>query len=267
MHKRLIPLTLLAGVTAGLLRAFEWRLAWDSSLWLMKHYHISSLLLIAFSVTVVSLLFLLLRSTPDSAFSPDFLWSKKLVWIEMPAVLLLWASAILDIGKFIGAQKPDMPISEISTLIFALLSVFTGISVIILSKTSAAGPPPREYGIYMLAPVFWACFWLLKNISSYAVNPEPLSFLYDMLGSIFTLLALYSSASFFYFRTRGRRTVFYCAMSVFFSLIVLLGTGLHLALWGTLPMSGTGWSDVCRSLFSILHLVTLMRFCASSPVE
>ena len=261
MRKLLIPIVLVAGIVAGFVRAFEWKWAWDTQLWLMTSWHPASLALLAFCLVVVAIIWLALRGENKKTFAPsdeDFSRVRALVWVDVPAALALLAGAWLDISSYLDMQSSSKPNSGVSMLIFAILSAFAAVCVIVVSTASARGALRRSLAIYRLTPVIWGCFWLLRNISGYAINPVPLSFLYDMLAIAFTLLALYSSAGFFFFRANTRNILLYGAFGVFFSSVALLGSGFYWLLWNGLPMDNLAWSDVARFTFALLHLLALV---------
>ena len=262
MRKLLIPFTLLVGAAAGLARAFEFRLAWDTTLWLMTPWHYMSLLLLGCALVTAVVLFMILRGVPNKAAEPSkdaFTQIRSLLWADIAAALALLAGALFDMRTFLELQTGTGPVQELSLLIFAIFSAFTAISVIAVSLAAALGTLRRHYAIYMLTPVFWACFWLLRNISSYAVNPVPLSFLYNMMSIIFTLLTLYTAAGIFFYRANVRRTLLYGALGVFFSMISLLGIGLYWLLWRELPMGNVNWSDILRFVFALFHLLAILH--------
>jgi len=261
MRKILIPLSLVAGIAAGVIRAYEWRWAWeDGAQGLMKPDYWLSLLLLGFSLVFFILVMVIARGVPRkhdpdwnaSGLRPLAPWT---AWTGAAAVLAMLAGAGLDVREFINAQTPGEPLSSVSLPIFALLSVLAGVCILIVIWAAARGALSRNYGIYMLAPVFWACFWLVRNIGKYAVDPEPLRFFYDMMGTIFVLLTLYAAAGFFYGQARRRRTLVYCSMGIFFTMITLLGLGLYALLWGGLPADDLfSAADLCRYGFALLYL-------------
>ena len=261
MRTKLFPITLLAGVAAGLIRACEWRWAWeDAERGLMKLNYWLSLLLLGVTLVFFLSVLLVARGAPkrhdsDWDVSDLKLPAPLLGWAGMAGVLALLVSAALDIRKFITVRLPGEPLSELSSLIFAVLSVFAGITVLIVIRAASRRTLKRSYGIYMLVPVFWACFWLVRDIGRYAIDPIQLRFFYDMMGAIFALLSLYAAAGFFYSQARTRRTLVYCSMGIFFSLITLLGAGLYCLLWGGLPAdSQFHAADLCRFGFVLLYL-------------
>ena len=261
MRKRLIPFVMAAGCAAGLLRAFEWRWAWDTEKWLMTPWHTLSITLLVFSLAVAVLTWLTLRDEPKKTFAPsaeDFARFKSLFLVDAVAVLALLVSAWLDSSVYFFPQSTGDQAAGVSQLIFAILSVLAAVCVLVVSQASARGILSRAYAIYSLVPVFWGCFWLLRNISSYAINPVPLSFLYEMLAIVFTLLAMYSSAGFFFYRANRRRTQLYGRLGIFFCLVTLLGAGFYWLFWNGLPMDTLAWSDVARFVFALFHLSALL---------
>ncbi|MCL2747099.1 MAG: hypothetical protein FWE59_00395 [Oscillospiraceae bacterium] len=262
MRKFLIPITLLIGAAVGLIRAFEWREAWDTELWLMMPWHWLSILLLLCCFAVAVALFLAMRKSPSVAATPtqeDFEGIRALLWADIAAGLVLLVSAALEIRSFIRAQYGMEQVQELFGLIFAILSVFTAICVIVTASAAARGALNRTHSIYMLTPVFWACFWLLRNIGEYAVNPEPLSFLFEMLGVVFTLLALYTAAGFFFYRANVRRTMLYGALGIFFLLVTLLGDGLYYLFWNDFPMGDPTFANLARALFALFHLMAIVH--------
>jgi len=264
MRKILIPLALLAGGVGGFIRANEWHWAWDKTDGLMIPYHFLSILLLGFSFVFLLLVVAIVRSAPAQpevtrSEATDFRPAQWLGWAEGLAILALLAGAVLDAHGFIVAQTPNTQIKGLSTLIFAVLSILACICMIVIVQAAGRGALGRAYGIYMLVPVFWACFWLIRNIGTYAINPVPLSFFYDMMCTIFALLSLYASAGFFFGQARIRRAIAYSMMGIYFALVTLLGPGLHWLQWGTLPLEGFQVGDLFRFGFVLLHLTVILH--------
>ena len=294
MRKLLIFFTLLAGIIGGILRAYEWRLAWNKDLDLMTPNHYLSLCLLGFSLLFAAALLFIMLGSPSRRkreLGPSPRLARALWWLDAPALLALFVSAGLDIREYLlrpaGSATPGL-----SSLIFVGFSVFTGICVLVIMVASARNVPTRDYGVYMLTPVFWACFWLVQSIGKYAINPVSLSYLYNLLGTIFAVMALYAAAGFFFSQTRIRRSLIYCSLGVYFSIVTLLGVGVYRLLeiingvqagfgwagwvyWSEWPVSGFRANDFCRFLFVVFHLLALMRMdrtwkmglSASEPAE
>jgi hypothetical protein len=256
--------TLLLGAVGGLLRAFELHLAWDKDLGLMVPYHPLSLLLLAFSLFTAVLVFCLLRAARRPAgvrVAPPKHLPLYLV-IELAAALCLFASAALDIAWqwenlqiLFGPRGPNTPLTGLSSLIFAVLTVFAGFCVLLIMRAGARGVLSRNYGFYMLMPVFWACFWLILDFSRHAINPVPLSYLYDMLTTVFALLSLYATAGFFFNLPRMRQTLIYAVLGAYFALTTVLGVSLYRLFWGLWPMDSMNWGNLARFAFAALHLL------------
>ncbi len=259
----LILMTVIIGIMAGLMRTFELRLAWEPALGLMKSYHPSSISLLVFSVAFTVLALIVSRSAPP--FKGKRVAAPRQIPIYLTvdtlAALALIFSGVMDIysnredvqALITGEGVPAM--GTASMLIFAVLSLFAGISVILIARAASKGVLGRAYGFYMTVPVFWACYWLILDFSKHAVNPVPLSYLYEMLGIIFTLLSLYAAAGFFFNLPRMRQTLVYSILGGFFSLITVLGLVMYRVLWGIWPVDNINWSDFARFVFSMLHLM------------
>lgn len=258
-----IILTLVIGVVAAVMRTFELHLAWDTEKSLMRPYHPSSLSLLIFSIAFTLLALLISRSAP--ALTGKRVAAPRHVPLYMAvdflAAMALILSGVLDIVnkmddiKLLFDPIPGLTGSGLSTLVFALLSLFAGISVLLIMRAASKGVLGRAYGFYMTVPIFWAALWLILDFSKHAVNPVPLSFLYEMLGIIFTLLSLYSSAGFFFNLPRMRHTIVYSILGAYFSIITVFGLVFYRFIWGVWPVDNINWSDFARFVFSILHLL------------
>jgi hypothetical protein len=251
-----ILITLFFGFAAGGLRALELQLAWDPELGVMSPGHPASLGLIAVSIVFFLIMLPLtrVRSKPTGERVASARHTPTYLTADILAAAALLVSAYLDINRH--AQLAETGGASTSLLVFSLLTVFTGLCMVMLMRMTLRGVVDKAYGFYMTVPVFWSCFWLIMEFAANSANPILLSYTYEILAIVFIVLALYSMAGFFFDMPHTSQTLLYCVMGAFFSCITVLGPILSYVFWGVWPVEGSAdWAQFFRFLFATIHLL------------
>lgn len=260
-----ILLTLLAGVAAGALRALEYHLAWDRELGLMARWHPASLGLIALCAAFFCAALLLSprRASPSGQRMAQPKHMPVYLAADIVAALALFAAAAYDLRRY----WEESGAKSVSLIVFALLTLFTALSVLLIMRAAKRGALGRAYGFYMTVPVFWACYWLVLEFSQNAANPVILSYAYEMLGIIFIVLSLYSMAGFFFNLPRLSKAIFYSMMGALFSMVTVLGPVLARLFWGEWPTESHDWAQYLRFLFAVIHLLASVYILRGQKIE
>lgn len=84
------------------------------------------------------------------------------------------------------------------------------------------------------------CVWLISDYQTRAADPVTQNYLYEILAIVCGLLGLYYISGYSFQTGKPRRTVVFCLLGVYFSLVTLA--------------DGHGLADVCRYAFTVLFL-------------
>jgi hypothetical protein len=252
-----IIITLFFGFAAGGLRALELQTAWDKELGVMSPGHPASLGLIIVSVAFLLIMLPLTRvkSKPTGERVISARHTPAYLAADIFATAALLVSAYLDISRYAGLSDVTVE-APVSLLVFSLLTVFTGLCMLMLMRMTLRGMVDRAYGFYMTVPVFWSCFWLIMEFAANSANPILLTYAYEILAIVFIVLALYSMAGFFFDMPHTSQTLLYCVLGAFFSCVTVLGPILSYVFWQVWPVEGSAdGAQFFRFLYATIHLL------------
>ncbi len=266
----LLVLSLLLGAAGGFLRANELITSYDRVAGVMARVlHPYSIVLIGFSV--FALIMALLLANDDTELPVERRRRTKLpayAWTQATAFLALFISAMLDMadsGVFGHGPMADEP--QYGQFVLALLSAFTAIAMLVILWATVLGQLKTPYGFYMTIPIFWASFWIVLDFGQHAANPIVLSYVYSLLAIIFTTLALYSAAGFFFKQSRVRATKLYTILGIYFSCTVFIGQLIYWLQQREWPVETLTPAVALRFMFVIMHLASLLYWVRLQKLE
>lgn len=211
-----LVITLVLSLCGGIVRMMELNAAFDQK-GLPISGHPLTLLLVGITLAVIIIAILFSRPVPKEpkegyghffpAGKPLFLLSSCLLGILLLTASVVWAISQTGAGIF-----------EMLTWILAFLS---GLSVIVLAVKNYKGENKGATGFLLLIPVFYSCIRLVFCFRSWSADPVILDYIYKMLSLICSSLGLYYAAGFYFGPARPRRSLTFCLLSVFFSLVTL----------------------------------------------
>lgn len=240
--KRIFPLCILPlflGLCGAFLRATELSYAFDPETGLFVNRLSATPVLMILSCIALLVFFLLsFRLPTEESKAP----SRVFPLLSAGAALVLLLSAGFQLYLCITEGF------AITTLIQALLSVYTATALLALGKNRLAPASGGAYSIFCVAPVFWMCFTLILIYRDRIADPILLDYTYLLFSCVASLLFFYALAGCLYGKNKQRLAYLTGALSVFFSALELFG---HL-LATVLPMTGAALS------LSMLELTTLL---------
>ena len=109
----------------------------------------------------------------------------------------------------------------ISRLLLAAMTIWAAASMLFTVQSSYRGGQREEYGLILLVPIFFACFWLILSYRDRAADPVILDYIYELFAIICFVLALYFVAGFAFGKPKVHRTAFVSTLGVYFSIVTL----------------------------------------------
>ena len=125
----------------------------------------------------------------------------------------------------------------------ALLSLLSGIGILLAARKRARGQSVGPYSGLLLAPGFLGCLWLIAAYQSRAGDPVVQDYLYELLAIMCVLLSSYYLASFSYEDGKAGRCLCFSLLAVYFSITTLA--------------DGHDWSSMVLYGFGILYPLTV----------
>lgn len=156
-------------------------------------------------------------SSPGNAF--------YLFFVALAALLLLGSAAL-------GLRELWTQVQAGTTLNWLQLLLWCMCVVSAICVLSAAGSnfryngrrsnnSQRRYSLALLALPYTACLWLVTSYQQFSADPVILSYVYQMLAMIATLLAVYFIASFSFQRPRPRLCLLFSLLGIYLSIVTL----------------------------------------------
>lgn len=248
--KRCFPffiLPLFLGLCGAFLRATELSYSFDPQSGLhVQHLSATPVLMVLSVVALLvfsALSFRIREEECSAAPSPAFLAAGAL-----SAVVLL-ASAGLQIYQCVTAFA-------VTTLIQALLSVYTATALLALAKSGLSRSNGGVYAVFAVAPVFWLCFTLILVYRERIADPILLDYTYLLFACICSLLFFYALAGYVYGKNKLRLAALTGSLAVFFSAAELGG---HL-IATVFPLTSADLSLSTLELTTLLACLILIPF-------
>jgi len=101
-----------------------------------------------------------------------------------------------------------------------VLSIFSGIGLLPIANRNFLGKMNSRFMAPLLLPAFTGCFWLLSAYQRNAANPNIWEYVYQLLGIVSTVLALYYLAASSFERLRAKPFFITASMGTFFCVML-----------------------------------------------
>ena len=101
-----------------------------------------------------------------------------------------------------------------------VLSIASGIGLLPVANRNFLGKLKNRFMAPLLLPAFTGCFWLLAAYQRNAANPNIWEYVYQLLGIMFTTIALYYLAASSFERLRAKPFFISASMAVFFCVMI-----------------------------------------------
>ena len=252
-----ILMALISILAAGLgfmLRRQEVATVFDPVSGLAEQGASISILLIAFSIAVIALLFGLSFALPKKelpAFRDAFGGS-----LFSTISRAIWALAVL---AFAGLEL--MELSQTGALdAFATVRLLAGLLAgLCLFLTAILGHRGVNVAIPAAMPVFWICTWLIVSHIERAADPVLLGYVYHLFALAALLLSLYYIAGYAFQQNRSGRLIFCSCAAIYFigvtmademlfstrlTFLALAATVLIYQLTLVVNLSRSDWKDI-----------------------
>lgn len=168
-------------------------------------------------------------------------------WLLL-ACLVLGASSVVDFVGMIGGEM------QLIQLVLACLGMLTAIVVALLA---AAGKIEKlTLGFFATIAVFWAFFWFITLFGNNSSNPIVLAYIFEFMAALFTMLACYMLAGYYFGLVKPRMLGITVNIGLFFTLTSLLSPVIA---WLFAPetsmLEGVGAAGMLRLAFAALYLL------------
>jgi len=121
---------------------------------------------------------------------------------------------------------------------------------ILWGRTLFRGEEVKEK-LSLLGLCFLYCLWLISDYQVRAADPVIMDYVYEVLAIVCSLLGLYFLAGYSFQTGKPRRTVLFCLMGAFFSLVTLADKHT--------------WAELARCGFSVLFLAAHAALILNQP--
>ncbi len=213
-------ITLLCAVGAAVLRGFQLARSFTSDQ-LIHHNDALTIALMALcgAFLVCAFLYVFLGAKKKRLIRTDGFTRLGTVWLcaEILAAAVFFAAAVGDLIN--GFQ--DM---RVSVICLGFLGLLASVSVLLTALSANRLKPGTATGFWFTIPVYWCCFLLFVDFTSFAGNPIRNAFMYGMLASVFCTLALNAAAGMFFGKTKQCRMIFFSSAATFFAALTLGGS-------------------------------------------
>jgi hypothetical protein len=170
-----------------------------------------------------------------------------------------WPPSLYDLIRF-------SDLGSFTKLVLAGLSAFSAVSVVYVAaairKTEATGG-----SVFSVAPVFWACFWLILSYGEHAADPVIVDYLYALVGESVVVIALYQLAALTFDKKKLRGIVYFALLSVFFSVLNLSEPIANILIF----KNGALWEDFLSLriyfLFPLVFMPPVIASMLAKPAE
>lgn len=141
-------------------------------------------------------------------------------------VVLIAALAFLAVSfDEANSMNQTLPMSK---LISVLLAVFAAGSIMIRSVKAG-----KEYTFFGLVPLYWSCFWLIIDYRDMSSNPTLLSYLYNLIAVILTVLFFSRVSGYDFDSAKVRLSIFIGLSSVYFCTVAAFAPVVAKLLYGS----------------------------------
>ena len=246
MRKKLpLILTLLGGAVGFALRKWQLTAGFEPDTRLPIPGAPSALLLVALSVVIAAGLLLLLWPGKGSAPAEVAFSAARDNTLYLTAAVLAGFLLLLSTGfelftftSAYGAAGEDVnQVSRVASMVLPPLRILFCVaglpcSLLWARKLYRGGDVREQLPLLELCLLF--CLWLITDYQSRAADPIIMDYVYEVFAIVCSLLGLYYLAGWSFQTGKPRRTIFFCLMGSYFSLVTLADahTGAEMARLG-----------------------------------
>jgi len=134
-----------------------------------------------------------------------------------------------------------------------VLSALGCLCALLWTQRLARGDERVRESLAILELCLFFCAWLISDFRTRAIDPVTQNYLYEVLAIVCALMGLYYLAGYSFQTGKPRRTVVFCLLGVYFSLVTLA--------------DGHGLTNICRYGFIILFLTAHAALLLTAPEE
>lgn len=212
----------------------------------------SAMVLIALSIVVAAGVFLLVwpskgSSPVDVAFSAAQGNALYLTAAVLAGFLLLVSTGfeLLNFSAVygVGAVDDGNRVSRVASMVLPPLRILfcvAGLPCALLWARKLYRGEEAVEQLPLLELCLLFCLWLITDYQTRAADPIIMDYVYEVFAIVCSLLGLYYIAGYSFQSGKPRRTIFFCLMGAFFSLVTLADTHT--------------WAEMARLGFAVLFL-------------
>jgi len=130
---------------------------------------------------------------------------------------LIWLLATVIQFLSLGAAG----ILIMSDIYFLALSALSAISIIVFSIEAYQNPRSKSIFVLSIIPTLFMCFWLILLYRQNASNPILLSYVYQCLAIMASILSFYLMSGFVCAKPALGKTIFFQLAAIFFCFVTL----------------------------------------------
>ena len=253
---KILPLAfvVLAGTAGGVLRGMELTGCYDDVTGLYTSGPVTYVLL-GFSAVIVllCLLLALLKRSDARPYTELYACGVPGAMLCMLSGLVMLAAGVMRVPVFVQEGK-------YSNLLFGILTILCGISLIALAAARKQHRMPEMTGFGAVVTVFWGCFMLVLVFMEHPVEPVELLYLYDLLAMCFALLSIYGAAGQIFSRSCMRLTLFSSLSAVFLLLVSGFGRFMTFLVTGSTHY-------ITQVAFRMVVYLALLLYCLSNAAS
>lgn len=224
-------LALTGGIVAFFLRRWELATAFEPETGLHIHGSPATWAVLALSVFMAGLLLFLCSGSHsgfpggyDQAFHSSDTLSAT---VSIAAGFLLGLGGILtfiwmpDSSATYSGMFLNGVISRVPRLLLSILCLISAVCVIVDARGGYRGKNRGKGNPLLLAPAYACCMWLISAYQSRAADPVLVDYVYELLGIIAILMALYEIAGFSFEKAKVKRTAYFALLGIYLSVLNL----------------------------------------------
>lgn len=254
--KEILPavFVVFAGIAGGVLRGMELTGCYDDGTGLYTVGPVTYVL-VGMSVLVIAFcLFVALWKGPDRR---GYL---EIYRCGVPGAMLCMLSGVVMLAAGLMRTISFQTDGKYSSLLFGVLTLLCGVSLIALAAARKQGKLPDMTGLGAVVTVFWGCFMLVQVFMEHPVEPVVLLYAYDLLAMCFSLLSIYSAAGQMFGRTHVRVALFSSLGAVFLLLVSGLGRLMTFYITGSTHF-------IMQADFRLIVYAALCLYCLSNAAS
>lgn len=224
-------LALTGGIAAFFLRRWELATAFEPETGLHIQGSPATWAVLALSIFMAGLLLFLCAGRHsafpggyDQAFRPSDTLSAA---VSIASGFLLGMGGILafiqmpSAGTAYSGMFLNGTLSRVPRLLLSILCLVSAVCVIVNARGGYRGKSGGKGNPLLLAPAYACCMWLISAYQSRAADPVLVDYVYELLGIIAILMALYEIAGFSFEKAKVKRTVYFSLLGIYLSVLNL----------------------------------------------